>query len=270
MCAGIVGAMCMSGCERPREVQVKFSARDVEGARVACGQRVALHDGASLSLKKLRFYLSEVAFRHRDGAWIMPGQPPGLDHAGEGVWLVDLDDALCDATYSPHVHDTLTMQLPGGDYDAIRFTLGVPERLNHNDPLKAPEHLALTSMHWGWQGGYRFFRLDGELDGGTSYAVHLGSTACEGEIGEAISCARENRAVFTLESANLLDRNMAHVKLDLGALLEGVAWREASGCMGNVEEGDCATILENMGLDPELGTPSPGRASRVFTLDDPR
>lgn len=268
--SGVVCASLMCGCDRPRDVEVRVVARDARGHEVRCGTPTALSSERTISLDKLRFYVHDVAFRDARGRWVKPGQPEGLQHVGQGVWLVDLDDAQCDPEFSPQVHRALPMSLPRGTYDAMRFNLGVPESLNHNDPLAAPPHLALTSMHWGWQAGYRFFRLDGELDDGVSYAVHLGSTRCTGEVGREISCARANRATFVLEGAWFATSDVAHLNLDVAALLKGVDWQAPQGCMGNAEEGDCERILGNLGLNPETGAPVESVRSQVFTSDEGR
>jgi hypothetical protein len=52
------------------------------------------------------------------------------------------------------------------DLDQIRFSIGVDLAHNHLDPATYPSDHPLApqdpSMHWGWQGGYRFIALEGE------------------------------------------------------------------------------------------------------------
>ncbi|MBL7781999.1 MAG: hypothetical protein JNM22_12330 [Saprospiraceae bacterium] len=62
--------------------------------------------------------------------------------------------------------------------EAIRFSVGVPQPINHADPSLQPagHPLALQdpSMHWGWAGGYRFAVMEG-LAGenlGQGFEVH--------------------------------------------------------------------------------------------------
>ncbi len=40
----------------------------------------------------------------------------------------------------------------------LEFKIGVPETLNHIDPLTAVSPLNYTDMHWHWASGYKFFR----------------------------------------------------------------------------------------------------------------
>lgn len=255
-------------CDRQRDVEVRVVARDARGNAVACGQELLLDPDVSMSLKKLRFYVHGVAFRDTRGQWISPHQPKGLSHVGDGVWLIDLDDGLCDLEFSPQTHLSMPMSLPAGrEYDAMRFTLGVPESLNHLDPLKSSPHLAHTSMHWGWQAGYRFLRLDGTLKGNTPYATHLGSTRCTGEVGETVTCARSNRPEFVIKQPWFESGDVAHITLDVVALFEGVDWSAPQGCMGNAEDGDCAVILKNLALDPDTGSLD-GTTSRIFLAGD--
>ncbi len=214
-----------------------------------------------MTLEKLRFYLHDVQLRERaSGKWKAAKRPDGE----APVWLLDLDDASCDPEFSPEMQKALLMTVPPGEFDALRFELGVPESLNHLDPLKAPEHLNQTSMHWGWQAGYRFLRLDGKLEGGASFPVHLGSTVCKGEIGAEIVCERGNRPGWTIEQPWFVKgRTSGAITLDLGVLLEGMDWSKAEGCMGHAGQGDCTQILENIGLDPTTGEPREA-GSHVF------
>ena len=43
----------------------------------------------------------------------------------------------------------------------VRFTIGVPEHLNHAEPTRAQPPLDRSDMFWTWRLGYKFFALDG-------------------------------------------------------------------------------------------------------------
>jgi uncharacterized repeat protein (TIGR04052 family) len=61
---------------------------------------------------------------------------------------------------TPDTRDIVKGTAPAGSYRGLRFKIGVPFELNHQDPTLAPSPLNLTSMFWTWQGGYKFIKID--------------------------------------------------------------------------------------------------------------
>lgn len=62
--------------------------------------------------------------------------------------------------------DTL-LKVPSGDWTDLKFGLGVPEGLNHSDPvLYANDHplSSANGMHWDWAMGYIFTKFEGRHD----------------------------------------------------------------------------------------------------------
>ena len=84
---------------------------------------------------------------------------------------------------------TREFEVPVGDYDSLRFGLGLPPELNHGDitaidpaaPLGAAQ-----GMYWTWATLYRFMIFDGRFDTvpditGTppfQFSIHTGRDAC--------------------------------------------------------------------------------------------
>lgn len=65
--------------------------------------------------------------------------------------------------------------LPTGSYSTFSFSAGVDSMANHSDPASFAGNSALSSnnpdhMHWGWDPGYIFYVLEGEVD--TSAAMN--------------------------------------------------------------------------------------------------
>ena len=64
----------------------------------------------------------------------------------------------------------ITSDIPAGDYDKIRFGIGVPEEWNKDsDPTQyANDHplsaIGGASMFWSWNTGYIFIKFDGHTD----------------------------------------------------------------------------------------------------------
>lgn len=217
-------------------------APTVGGEAVDCDGRYD-RAGGTVTGTSLRLFVHDL--RLVDAA----GDETALTLDDDGRWqdgtvaLLDFEDERCD-NGSPTTRDTVTGTAPEGDYAALRFTIGVPFERNHVDPATAAAPLSVTTMHWSWQGGFKFLRLDTELDG-EGAIFHLGSTGCEGTLGDISGCARPDRpeALFPLA-----DDTVAFALDDLfDALAPGQ-------CMGDTSAG-CAPFFEALGLDLTTGEP---------------
>ena len=131
----------------------------------------------------------------------------------------------------------------------MRFTLGVPQELNHADQAVAASPLNITGMWWSWQGGYKFLKIDGRVPGGQDTEprlFHLGSTQCEPD-GDSYSCGNINRPSF--EVAATADQT---IPFDVATLFDG-AHLDAddggpAGCMSGADDPDCAPLFGNLGI----------------------
>src|SRR6185436_3158771 len=105
---------------------------DATALHTAAGQRV--------SVSRLDLLLSNVALRRAGGGWL-----------GTTNWSTYVG-SRAGATRS------VLTNLPPGDYDAIRFHIGLPPDRNHADPAAFapadPLNPTLNGLHWNWQGGY--------------------------------------------------------------------------------------------------------------------
>jgi uncharacterized repeat protein (TIGR04052 family) len=245
-----------------RAVRLVFEA--VVGAQpFGCAQAFA---GVGVGAQEARFadlklFVHDIALLRADGAEVpvtLAVEAPWQDGA---VALLDFEDAAeaC-ANGSPATRAEVIGDAPAGDYIGVEFRVGVPFAQNHADPSKALPPLDGTAMHWGWQGGYKFLRLD--IAGGAS--VHVGSTGCEGRIGAITGCARPNRPLVSLSG----DWEGGVVRLDVGALLSGSDLSAAGTCMSGAREPSCSPIFTRLGLDLDSGEPVDVQG--VFSLQPTR
>jgi uncharacterized repeat protein (TIGR04052 family) len=202
-----------------------------------------------LALTDLRFFVHDVALIDAAGRAtpvVIDVAPPWQNH---DVALVDLEDGkqACD-TGSPATHMALSGHAPAGHYVGLRFTLGVPFRLNHADPDEAEPPLDQTAMHWHWQAGYKFLRA-GVRKGDATVYLHLGSTGCEGHIGAISGCKRANRP--TVELAHF-DPARDTVAVDIGTLFSELPGG-VQACQSEPDNADCAPMMRHLGLagDPQ-------------------
>lgn len=274
----LVGAMCalsaLAGCGGGDPVTLRFDG--LVGSEVArCG---GMYSGigttaTELELSDFRLYVHDVRLVTADGREV----PVTLDDDGvwqrggqsEGLALLDFEDgtAGCEnGTAEMNTSVRGTVDDPG-PFTGVRFRLGVPFEANHGDATIAPSPLNLTSMFWGWNGGYKFLRIDGRstgLPGG--FRVHLGSTGCDGDSrGNVTACANPNVPEIELTG---LDPATGTIAVDLAALLSETDLDTDSGgtaiCLSAPDDADCATIFDGLGL-PFEGTPSGGQ--RLFRVE---
>jgi uncharacterized repeat protein (TIGR04052 family) len=145
-----------------QEIAINFAAY-VGEVEFACGEsyKEVGTTKSTITPKDFRFYVSNLALIDEAGN-AMP-----LKLSQDGKWqyqntaLLDFEDGTksCD-NGTAEINTKVVGTIPTGDYQSLQFTLGVPQKLNHNDAAIAPSPLNLTSMWWNWQGGYKFLRVD--------------------------------------------------------------------------------------------------------------
>ena len=119
--------------------------------------------GETYSITRLSYLLSGFAFRRADGSW--------QDVPGPIAWM----------NAATHRSTMRVEGVPPGQYDAVRFHVGLDEATNAADPATRPPghplNPNLNGLHWSWQGGYIFMALEGMYRRGNEqpkgYALHL-------------------------------------------------------------------------------------------------
>src|SRR5262249_19180538 len=149
----------------------------------------------------LRLFVSELALIRRDDGKAVPVE---LDvrkpWQSKELGLLDFEDG----TGSCGEGDTdlnaqLSGSVPEGDYNGISFVNGVPEALNHSDPLKAEDPLRNhPGLSWGWLDGFRFAKIELREVVAPNQAyghalLHVGSSACTGDARKGtVTCSKAN------------------------------------------------------------------------------
>jgi cytochrome c peroxidase len=150
--------------------------------------QTAAHE--TFSITRVSWLASEFALQHNDGSW--------LELSNSVAWL----------DYEQNRDSIRLEKIPPGEFQAVRFTVGLNTNLNHADVTKFPANHPLNpnldGLHWSWQGGYIFMALEGlwrnangEMDG---WAYHL---------------ARDTNAVRVTLAAPLEITNETKVEVDL-------------------------------------------------------
>ncbi len=104
--------------------------------------------GQSLAVTRLDFLLSGIAVRRTNGTWLE-----------KHYWFAFLSGRAGRTNFVLH-------GLPAGDYDRLRFNIGVPAEQNLRNPAQwdamHPLNPTVNGLHWNWQGGYVFLALEGK------------------------------------------------------------------------------------------------------------
>lgn len=255
--------------DAPLDVAITFKPM-VGDKAFACGQTYTGlgTTGSTYEPKDFRLYIHNVRLISHDG-WDVPVT---LTEDGawqqDGVALLDFENktGLC-SNGTEATNDRVVGTVPAGSYMGLRFTVGVPFEKNHQDASTAHAPLNVSTMFWGWAGGYKFIRLDGRTTGlPTGHNFHVGSTECQTSgPNQVTSCEHPNRS--EVQIMNFDPSAGSAVVVDVAALFSGSDLDAnqddtAPGCMSELIDEDCAPLFQRMGLG--FGTTQANPSGQVF------
>lgn len=217
----------------------------------------------TLRFTDARMYVHGIALQGEDGTWVDATITDMAPYQGQGVALLDFENGAGECSNGNAEQNTTVTVMPSaaGQWQGVRFTLGVPFELNHSDASAAATPLNLTSLFWNWQGGYKFARIDavvaGAGEGMMGFNMHLGSTGCDGSAtGGVTACANENRPTYELTGSDpsttpiTIQIDELYANLDPGFNTPDTA----PGCMSAPTDPECAPIFNALGLGTNAQT----------------
>lgn len=227
-------------------------------------------EDTTLALVDFRFYVQDVELKNAGGDWVPVALEDNLFQIDD-IALLDFEDG-CGEVGNADTNDQIVGTVPEGEYDGLRFTMGLPPELNHQDASTAPCPLCLTSMFWNWRGGYKFLRIDSGniMDNPSVWRMHLGSTGC-GDPSDPTTppeqpCTNPNRVDVEFDTFDA-DTNTVIAdfeELVAGAPLSTNAEGTPAGCMSPPDDADCGPLFENLGLP--FGE-QPGGTQTFFSVE---
>jgi uncharacterized repeat protein (TIGR04052 family) len=268
-----------------QKVTLRFAAK-VGNQPFSCGSIYRLGTPAiEQTFADFRFYVTEVTLINAWGKTV----PVALEQDGkwqyQNVALLDFEDKTGSCTNgTTELRDRVIGTVPRGNYTGLKFTLGIPFALNHEDAALAPSPLNLTGLWWNWQFGYKFARIDlqsptmaqpmgdhpkpqkhqdrqeheaaasGFPDeaAASGFPIHLGSTGCAmgATTQKPTTCKNPNRATI---SVTRFDPAKQVLVADLAKLVATVNLKQnqpktAPGCMSEPGDQDCLGIMATLGL----------------------
>ena len=251
-----VAWLCTSCSQWDHPVNIPFVA-SWKGQAIECSS-------PNEALTDLRFYVSNVQLVDSEGRGHDVRFATEMAWQNDAVAFIDLEDGLgaCQ-NGTTETFDHVLGVAKAGDYRGLRFTVGVPFRLNHANPLTAKPPLDDPDMRWHRRSGYKFLRagIRTEDDG---FWLHAGSAGCEGTVDHVAECQFPNRI-----EVNIPDfvAGQDTVQIDLAALTAGtdLANQETSDCSSGLPETSCVAPFSALGVDFPTGEKS--GTQRVFSVE---
>lgn len=231
-------AALLVACDKPQlDVHIPFAV-EFSGQSIECGAM-----DKAVQLTDLRFYVSDVQLEDVNG---------NLHSLEPNLALIDLEDGSGSCSNgTPDTQNILQGAVANGEYQSLRFTLGVPFDLNHRDPLLAEVPLDDAAMHWHWRGGYKFLRA-GVRSADDGFWMHLGSTGCQGTLQNITGCNAPNRVVVQI---NDFVPGRDTVIIDLAEIVAAAELDDgiATDCSSGPAELHCGYAFDALGLEHETG-----------------
>ncbi len=220
---------CLTACQQPSPAPLQLQLQ-WQGQPLRCDSPLTL-GGKTFQLAQLQLFLSD--FRQNQPVALTPGP-----YSNDRLVLLGID---CQSNDLGQWQIPLATALTSGP---LNFTLGVPADLNHQNPLLATPPLQQTDMHWSWQHGYKFLRLD--LTGHANWSLHLGSTGCSGPSvlrAPSTPCQQPNQVQVSLQYSG-----QQTLVLDLAPLLQDFGANGENSCMSDPQTRSCRQLLPRLGV----------------------
>lgn len=240
-----------SGCEPQKfEVNIPFQVQ-FNGHDLGCATT-----GDAVSLTDLRFFIHDLRLIGLNNQQIPVRLIPDGVWQDDTVALLDFEDGegAC-MNGSARMNTVLRGLSSDTRAKGLVFEIGVPESLNHADPIRALPPLNYTDMHWHWASGYKFLR-GGYATLNDGFWMHLGSSRCQGTIGDIQGCRSANRPTIMLDG---FEPGKHAVIIDLAALFSGAIPDDGrpSDCSSGPAEVSCEKPFAALGIDFATGNSVP-------------
>ena len=213
---------------------------------------------STAELADARLFVSQLELRDEKKQWHLLELDQDTIWQSPNIALLDFEDgtSACADSGTPKTNNKITGTLPPGTYDQLRFSVGIPNKLNHLDNATATAPQNVPGMFWTWQGGYKFLRVDWQVEESSvkRWNFHLGATGCDSSAPTAAPttpCARSNRPTVHLEAFRF-DQDV--VRIDFSKLIRNADFSSnmkatPPGCMSSPAEiNDCQPLYRSLGL----------------------
>lgn len=164
------------------DLLLQFQA-EFDGEPFYINQEYVFPDGRKVRFSKLDFFISDISVQQ------LQGDENVITDLSE-VEFINLSGSQVNPV-DPLEYQLTSLNLPVGDYNKIRFTLGLSEALNNKTPndsdLGSSSPLKMSSHYWADWASYIFMKIegaadfndDGSIGGDETFGYHTGQTGFE-------------------------------------------------------------------------------------------
>jgi hypothetical protein len=243
-----------SSDDGPADLSLGLDAVAGPSAFVA-GQPFSVN-GTTGQLDIAQLYLSGITLLREDGREIlvMADSPITVraQDESENELQHTVDERVVFADLAAGRVEAALGEVPSGSYSGIRFLIGVDGLDNRIAPEDAPAEHPLApkepSMHWSWNAGYVFLRLDGLLDiDGDGVVDASTGTPRDPESGQWRLHTGTTPNAVTVEMATPFELSSGAqelgLQIDLARLVQGIdlgdaeqRWCMTGGCQDVVDQ----------------------------------
>lgn len=242
-------------------VSINFLPR-VGDRAFACGQVYAGVSPGQTTVKPVdfRFFVHDLRLINDQGQDVSVSLDNRAPWQGQSVALLDFENDQGDCQFGgdASTNAVVTGSVPEGTYKGLRFRLGVPTPVNHQDPAQLGAPLEAGGMSWNWLKGFKFLNVEVQSvtasaeQEATTGKFHLGSTACSNnDLTQDIECSKPNRGEVFLPNYRL---GQDSVIADLGALFAQSDLSTNQVCHSGQDA--CAPMFAQVGVDWATGAPA--------------
>lgn len=211
--------------------------------------------GTDAEPRDLRMFVQDIALlRKADGQAVPFELEDRAPFQAYGTALLDFENkrGACKAQGTEETNLVVTGHVPVDEYDGVVFSNGVPESVNHADPLGMTPPLTESALHWNWLGGFMFLKAElkqakAEQEAGSA-TLHLASRQCEGAPSSGYACKRQNRNRIELLG---FDPSVDSIAIDVAALFADTDLNAMTACHSTQDT--CPPLFSLLGIDFESG-----------------
>jgi len=229
----------LTACQSSTEsVLLKFDSY-FDGKSFNCSKTIE-SSGSHWRLFQAQFYVSNVAFKDQQNTWHKTSFAVSTGQSEQ----VALIGGICGNAFQWST--AVKSPISAKNISAIRFDLGVPESLNHKNPITQPSPLNQSDMFWTWRLGYKFARIEFASED-SEWIFHLGSTGCHSPSPvrpPKDACLNPNRVTVVFDNF----RADQTISLNLDMLLNDIDMKANNNCQSSSDTPLCQSLFQRMGI----------------------
>ncbi|GHF79901.1 MbnP family copper-binding protein [Thalassotalea marina] len=236
----VLGIGLVAGCSKSPQQHLDFKV-SFGDAPLSCDSLI-VDQQTSWQLSQFYLYLSHIEVKGQDQKW---RQVSLADNKYQSQQVAMLGTE-CGGQEPAHWQLKFAENADINQATAIRFSLGVPFELNHQNPLTQASPLNVSNMFWVWQTGHKFVRFELENQD-QQWVFHLGSTGCSSASAlRSPSAACKYPNLYTVTLPLETTDKVKKVNLDIAPWFAEVKIAEQTSCQSAQDNQYCQQIFNNL------------------------